>query len=110
MDGVQQDAKGSFTLTMGGPKLSPIVGADRIHGAKEEQMPGSIEGVLTDRGDLSIRDLLDYTGSVTIELRNGKSYILPNAFYGGDGALDTEEGEIGITYYGDPMIEQLANA
>ncbi len=105
---VQQDAKGSWKIGIGGVKKKMIMGVDKAHGAKEELQVAYIEGVITDRGDFSIKDLQAFEGTATCELRNGKSYVLVDAFYAGEGELDPIEGEIPARFEGVECREVLA--
>ena len=101
IDGVQHDAKGSFTYNHGAPKREAVIGPDRVHGYKENPQVAFIEGAITDRSDLNVRALLDLLdGTVTIELANGKTFTLSGAYYGHDGGITTEEGEIPIRLEG----------
>ena len=108
IDGEQQDAKGSWKLQVGGTKKTGIAGVDRVHGPKEEIMVPYIEGVFTDNGDFSIQALQQVSGTVTLELVNGKSYALSGAWYAGEGELDPIEGEIAVKFEGKTMKEILA--
>lgn len=100
-NGEIQDAKGNFTYNPGAPKREAIVGADRIHGYKETPQVGSIEGAITDRGNLDIKAL--FTGkniTVTLQLANGKMFVLNEAWFAGDGNVSTEEAEIEVRWEG----------
>lgn len=97
--GVQYEAKGEFTYDIGGFKRTSIVGADGVHGYTREAKAAFIEGAITDSPDLDLRafaELEDVT--VTLELDNGKTIILPEAWYAGDAAVKTKEGEIPVRF------------
>jgi hypothetical protein len=101
VNGDLQQAKGSWSYNLGKPKREPIVGADGVHGYKEMPQPAYIEGKITDRGDLDLAALVGITDStVTLELANGKTILLNNAWWGGDGTVSTEEGEIEARFDG----------
>jgi hypothetical protein len=101
IDGVQHDAKGSFTYNLGQPKREAIVGADRVHGFKERPQTASIEGEVTDRNALKLEALQNLDDvTVTLELANGKIIVLRNAWYANDGNVGTEEGNIAVTFQG----------
>lgn len=94
-DGQMYDAKGNFTYNLGGPKREAIIGADRVHGFKEMPQVAYLEGEVTDRGNLSVKTLLNLKdATVTLTLANGKTVLFSNAFYAGDGNISTEEGNI----------------
>lgn len=105
-NGTVQDAKGSFTINPGMPKREGIVGADRPHGFKETAQIPYIEGAITDRGTLDVKALLAFKdGTVTVEMANGKVWVLRGAYYAGDGNITTEEGEIQVRFEGDSAEE-----
>ena len=99
--GTQFRAKGNFTYNLGKPKREGIVGADEFHGYKETPQIPSIEGAITDSGDLKVEDILDLTeGRATLDLANGKTIVLRDCYYAGDGNITTEEGEIELRLEG----------
>jgi hypothetical protein len=101
IDGARYAAKGNFTYNLGADKKEGIVGADAVHGYKAMPQVPYIEGAITDRGDLSLRQILDLDdATVTLELANGKTVVLSNAWYAGDGNATTEEGEFEIRLEG----------
>lgn len=101
VNGTQHDAKGSFTYNLGAPKREAIIGADAIHGFKETPQPAHIEGEITDRGDLDVDALLRLDDqTVTLELANGKTILLRNAWYAADGNIGTEEANIQVRFEG----------
>ncbi len=109
LDGVQYDAKGSFKVKIGGTKRSPIDGGPNgWQGASESIDNSKIEGSITDRGDLALKDLQSYEGTVTVELANGKRYVQAGGVQTGEIELDTQEGEIGVVFEGPPIDENLS--
>lgn len=89
------DAKGNFSFNPGVEKREAIVGADRIHGFKTMPQVPFIEGEITDSADLDLNALLNLDGSTaTLELANGKVFVLRSAWYAGEGTVQTEEGNI----------------
>lgn len=95
LDGQIYQAKGKFTYDIGIPKRDAVVGADAVHGFKEVPKVPFIEGALTDSSELDLATLLSFRdGTATLELANGKVIVLREAWYAGDGKVDTEEGEI----------------
>lgn len=110
-NGRARRAKGSFTYNLGAPKREGIVGHDEFHGYKEVPQIAMIEGVITDSGDLNVKnDILNFTdGRVTLDLNNGKTIILREAFYAGEGNITTEEGEIPALFQGSEA-EEIAPA
>ena len=101
VDGTQYDAKGNFTYAPGFEKKTAIVGADKVHGYAGEQTVPHIEGAITDAEDLVLANLLALNdATVTLELANGKVFMLRNAWYAGDGNPSTEQAEIPVRFEG----------
>lgn len=107
IDGAQYDAKGNWTYNLGAPKRETILGADAVHGYKEMPQAPYIEGEITDRGDLDVAALLELDGvTVTLELANGKTVVLRDAWYVADGNIQTEEANIQVRLEG-PGAEEV---
>lgn len=105
-DSTQYDAKGSFTYNLGADKREAIVGADKVHGFKETKQVAFIEGEITDRADLDVQKLLELDDvTVTLELANGKTILLRNAWFAGDGNIGTEEANIAVRFEGQSAEE-----
>ncbi len=101
VNGNQYDAKGNFSYNMGAPKREAIVGADAIHGFKETPQVPFIEGELTDRSDFDLSALLNLeNATATLELANGKVFVLRDAWYAGEGTVQTEESNINFRLEG----------
>ncbi len=98
-NGTILDAKGNFTYNLGRDKREAIVGADRVHGYKEAPQVAFVEGEITDKGDLTVDDILNATDeTITLELRNGKTVVFKDAWYAGDGNIQTEEANIQVRF------------
>ncbi len=101
IDARQYAAKGSFTYNLGAAKREAIIGADAVHGYKETPQAPFIEGEITDAADIDVGALLTLDGvTVTLELANGKTVVLRDAWYAGDGNVGTEEANIQIRFEG----------
>lgn len=99
VNGVLYDAKGDFDVNLGSPKRSAIIGSSGVHGFKEEPQPASAKGKFTDRGNLDLKTLTTLEdATLTIQAANGKTYVLRNAWYSGDGTVNTGEGEINAEF------------
>lgn len=106
--GELQDAKGKFTYNLGKPKREPVVGADGTHGYKLTPQTAFIEGAITDRGSMDMKALLDLDGeTVTLELANGKVIVAREAWYAGEGTVDTEEGEVPVRFESRSELEEV---
>lgn len=94
-------AKGEFTYNIGRPKREAIVGQDVVHGYSEKPQVPFIEGSITDKDDLNLEDLLlTKNATVTIELANGKTIVLREAWFAADGNVTSSEGEIEVRFEG----------
>jgi hypothetical protein len=101
VNGEVTDAKGNFTYNPGKPKREAVMGADRMHGFKETPQVAFIEGAITDRGTLDLAALATGSGlTITLELANGKTFVLRDAWFAGEGSATTEEGEISVRWEG----------
>jgi len=101
-------AKGNFTYNLGRPKRTAVVGADGVHGYKEEPQVAFVEGALTDGADVDLVALVTGTGlTVTLGLNvqpgvgPTKTIVLKDGWYAGEGTGDTEEGEVGVRWESD---------
>lgn len=102
VDGSIYRAKGDFTYNPGKPKREAIIGSDGVHGYKEMPQVAFVEGEFTDGDDLDLPGLLTITGAtVTVDLANGKMFVLHNAYYAAEGTVNTGEGNIGVRFEGE---------
>ena len=106
VNGVLEDAKGSFSYSLGGVKRTAIVGAGGITGYKEEPIPAYIEGQITDRVDFDLQALLNMDDeTVTLQLANGKTISMAHAWYAAEGKVETEEGNVEVRFEAAKGIE-----
>src|SRR3990167_8046547 len=95
VNGELHKCKGAFDYDLGIPKKEAVVGMDKVHGYKETPQVAYIEGTITDRGDISFEALAKITGAtVTLDLANGKTIVLRDAFWATNAKGNSEEGEI----------------
>ena len=101
MNGEIYNAVGSFTYNVGSPKREVLMGPDRIHGYKELPQVGFIEGEIRDSTDLDIAALTTIKGATaTLQLANGKTFLLKDAVYTADGNVQTDEANIQLRLEG----------
>lgn len=101
VDGVQYDAKGEWTYNPGQPKRDSLVGPDQVHGFKELPKVPFIEGAITDASSLDVAAFQNIdNATVTLQLANGKTFVLSEAWYCADGDITTEEAEIQVRFEG----------
>lgn len=106
VNGVRHQAKGSFTYNLGKPLREAVVGADEVHGYKETPQTPKIEGAITDSLDLDLESFLAIEdATVTLELANGKTITLFDAWNASSGDASTEEGEIEAKFEGKRATE-----
>jgi hypothetical protein len=102
INGNTYDASGDFTYNYGAPKREGMVGPDRVHGYKELPQIPKISGMIRDGSALRVvNEILNATNAtVTMELANGKTFMLESAWYCGDGDGTTEAGELQLEMEG----------
>lgn len=99
--GERMRAKGAFTYNLGRDMKEGVVGADGVHGYKTAPRLPFIEGEVTDHADLDVAAMQDATDvTVVLELANGKGVVLREAWYAGEGNVQTEEGNIAARWEG----------
>jgi len=95
------DVKGNVTYNLGGEMKEGMAGADRVHGYKVTRIVPKLEGQITDRGDLDVAAFKAVDGeTVVMELENGKTVFLKDAWFAGEGEQGTEEGNIDFKFEG----------
>jgi hypothetical protein len=110
IDGVQYDAKGNFSYDLGQPKRDAIIGADKVHGFKETPKAPYIEGEITDRANMDVAALCALVeGTITLDLANGKEIVLRQAWFSGDGTVQTQEANIAVQFQGASAEEISAS-
>lgn len=110
VDGVQYDLRGNFKVMPATVERTGVAGGDgAVHGFTQKGLVPSIEGDLTDTGGLSISAITGLTNStVTLELINGKVYVLNQAWYSGPTNLNAVEGSLPVKFEGFNCTEILA--
>ena len=101
INGQGYDAKGDFECDYGIPDRQPIVGSDGVHGFTEKPRAPSIKGKITDRGDLDLKALFTSQSlTASVQLANGKTFVVRDAWYSGSGVSTTGEGEVDLMIHG----------
>lgn len=99
IDGIQYALSGDFTLNPGVDKREEVVGPDRSFGTKITPQAAFVEGNVRDTNGLDVKSLLGLSGvTVTCELANGKTWVLPDAVNTSEGDISVMEGEIPIRF------------
>lgn len=108
VDGVEVRAKGDFTYNLGIAKREAVIGAGSVHGFKETPQASFIEGAVTDTADLDLAALMRVTNStIILELANGKSVVLRQAYFAADGEGTTGEGEVKVRWESTVQAEVI---
>lgn len=101
VDGTQYDAIGGFTYNINPVKRETELGADKPHGYKELPQVQFVEGEIRDASTLNVQAFFGITNStMQLELANGKTILLRNAWYAGDGEIGTENANIQLRFEG----------
>ena len=100
--------KAGVSYGLGNWKRESIAGGDRIHGYKETPQPAFIEGEVTDKGSDDTKAFLELDDStITLELANGKTIILRNAYQVGEGNVGTEEANVAFRFESTEPAEEM---
>jgi hypothetical protein len=107
VDAVAYDLAGTFNIKWGGIVRDPVVGPNAVNGYKTKYAAPMVDCELQD-GDAVLLATLQRMGNntQTIELENGKSYVMINAWQNGDITLDAAETKI-KTAFAAKFIEEL---
>lgn len=106
VDGRQYDARGNWSVS---PKLTTrtgIAGQDGVHGYQEVPRVPFIEGDISTTQTFAVEDLSGITdATVQVDLANGKSYVLRNAWQAGELDINTHEGSVKVKFEGLDCVE-----
>jgi hypothetical protein len=109
INGTQFMLRGDLVVSWDTIKRTGVAGQDSVHGFMEEPAVPYIKGTITDTGGLALASLAAMRDvTVTIELNNGKHYILVDAWTADVRELNTAEGSLAIHLEGIACEEVLA--
>lgn len=102
INGLNVPLKGEVSVVLGVPMKEAIVGVDgSIHGYKEETRVSSLEGTISLREDVDWEAIQNTTdANVVLRMPNGKTFLLSNAHFAGEGGMTTEESEMEFRFEG----------
>lgn len=101
IDGRQYPLRGKWKTNLMPTKREGIAGQDYTHGYKEMPRVAFISGDVSYMAGISIEDLPKITdATITLELANGKTHILHNAWWADESEVDTEEGSFPVKFEG----------
>jgi hypothetical protein len=102
IDGVAYSGVGNFTYNAGLPVRTALVGATGVDGYSEAPQTAFIEGEFRDGELVDTEALVSATNvTATLELANGKTFVLANAWYEGEGTGNTQEGNFPVRFASD---------
>ncbi len=106
IDGTQYALAGDFNLNPGTPNREAVVGPDGTVASKVTPQAAQVTGSLRDRDGLDVKKLLNLQDvTVTLELENGKAWVLTNATFSIDGDISIAEGEIPVRIFAESAEE-----
>lgn len=106
VDGVQYEARGNFQVTGMTVKRTGVAGQDGVHGFIEEPIVPSIKGDWSIGNQLSLVALEAITDATAqINLANGMSYILTDAWTVAAFVLDAHDGKLMVELEGLTLQE-----
>lgn len=111
VDGALYQVNGTATIKMGGVIRTPKVDSTgAVVGFTTKGMPPEVTIDAIDGPAVSVAALKAVQGStIQLNLRNGKSYILTNAFQTDDPEIKLAEADIGsVKFSGTVLTEDLA--
>ncbi|GFZ80753.1 phage tail protein [Elstera cyanobacteriorum] len=108
VDGEMLWARGAWKVNFARTVREGVAGQDRVHGYTEKPAIPSVEGEVTDRGELSLDKLSQIeNATVTVELVNGKTYVLSEAWLVSELSIETEDGKFSVKFEGMDITEQM---
>ena len=102
VSGKVYSAVGNFTYNAGYPIRAAVVGATKVDGYSETQQAAFIEGEIRDGEGIDTELLVQMKDeTATLELANGKTFVLANAWYEGEGTGNSEQGNFPVRFSSD---------
>ncbi len=102
-DGVQFDSMGNFEVPISKYKRETL----RPGKFKEEDLFPYIKGDVAFTRNFPIKKLQDATNmTVTVEFKNGKTYILTGAYIVGEPAHNSDDGKVSLQWDGEEGVWQ----
>ncbi len=101
IDGSVYSSEGSFDANINNIKREPVVSAEGQVYYTEEPVVSSISGDIFMTDKLDADTVVNMTeGTVMVVLRTGKTVMLSQAFYDGDGDVNVKEGTLSVSFSG----------
>ena len=95
-----EEGRGTRTLrNLRSSGVLDVLGQDRVHGYKEIPKPAFLECDLSDRANVDIKRYSDMRDvDLTVELGNGKMFVMQGAWCVTPPELDTAEGQYPVRF------------
>ncbi len=101
VDGRQISIRGKWKTNILPTKREGIAGQDGVHGYKEMPRVPSMQGDASYVDGMLVEDLTKIVNAtITLELANGKTHVLRNAWWADESEVDTEEGSFPVKFEG----------
>ena len=103
VDGKLIRVKGSFNIHLGAEKRTAITGSvtQGVLGYKVEAGIPALDGKVVIGGGTNPQELVNIKdATITVELVTGDVFNLYEAWYAGDGQVETENGELAVRFEG----------
>ncbi len=111
VDGTQYDLRGNCKVNIAPFTREGIVGLDRVHGYSQKPALPYFEMELSDSATVSLETLHNITSAtITLELINGKTYALREAWCANNPELAIDDGMFTIRFEGKSGEEITAAA
>jgi hypothetical protein len=109
VDGAQYALRGALTVSPDSFEREGVAGMDGVHGYIERPRVPFITADLTDTAGLSLEALQAVTdATITVELANGKTYLLRNAWTAEARELNAADGQVSVRFEGKKGEEVMA--
>lgn len=94
---------GTFNANFGGFTRTPVMGAGRKLGSTRQAMAGECSFTCAFQAGFNVRSTLDIEGGqIRVVFDRGDEMLMTNADLQDPAALSAPEGDIEVTYNGDP--------
>lgn len=101
IDGEVYRVVGDFTFNDGQPMREGQVGSDEVHGYIERPQIPYLQGQVRDSRDLDVAAMKRAKNvTASLELSNGKLFVLYEAWFASEGEMSTAGGEIDAKWEG----------
>lgn len=101
VDGTQYDLRGNCTVNIAAFTREGVAGLDRVHGYTQKPTIPYFEMELSDSPNLSLETIHGITGAtITLELINGKTYVLRQAWCANNPELKIDDGMFQVRFEG----------